>query len=166
MKTIEQLAAQCRDALKAKPGAAGRKDVCALLAETLRDAEFVAAYLTEDNPERRVLHEDAELGFCICAHHFQGTKVRQPHGHGPTWAIYGQGRAETIMSDFELVEAPSEGKRGKARRLNTYTLTPGTAHLYDIGELHGLRRERSAHLIRIEGQNLEKIKREDYEEVQ
>lgn len=166
MKTIEQLAAQCRDALKAKPGAAGRQDVCKILAETLRDPAFVDAYLVEATPERRVLHEDAELGFCICAHHFRGAKVRQPHGHGPTWAIYGQGRAETIMSDFELVEAPAEGKRGKARRLNTYTLTPGTAHLYDIGQLHGLRRERSAHLIRIEGMNLEKVRREDYEEVQ
>ena len=165
MKTIEQLATQCRDALETKSGAAGRKDVCAILAETLRDPAFVAAYLTDDNPERRLLHEDPELGFCICAHHFQGTKVRQPHGHGDTWAIYGQGRGETIMSDFELVEAPSEGKRGKARRLNTYTLVPGTAHLYDIGALHGLRRERSAHLIRIEGMNLEKVRRQDLEEV-
>jgi len=165
MKTIEQLATQCREALKAKPGSAGRNDVCAILAQTLGDPEFVDAYLLDSNPDRIVLHEDAELGFCICAHHFKGAKVRQPHGHGPTWAIYGQGRGETIMSDFELVEAPSTGKRGKARRLGTYTLTPGTAHLYDIGKLHGLRRERSAHLIRIEGMNLHDISREDYEEV-
>jgi hypothetical protein len=165
MKTIEQLANQCREALKSMPGTEGRERVRAILAQTLQDPEFVDTYLVEDNPERRVLHEDPELGFCICAHHFRGAKVRKPHGHGPTWAIYGQGRGETIMSDFELVEAPSNGRRGRAKRLNSYTLTPGTAHLYDIGETHGLRREQSAHLIRIEGMNLEKISREDYDEV-
>ncbi len=165
MKSIEQLASQCREALKSKPGPAGREEVRDILAETLRDPEFVATYLVDSNPDRKILHEDPELGFCICAHHFKGTKVRQPHGHGPTWAIYGQGRGETIMSDFELVEPPAEGKRGRARRLDTYTLTPGTAHLYEIGKVHGLRRESSAHLIRIEGMNLEKISREDYEEI-
>jgi hypothetical protein len=36
---------------------------------------------------------------------------------------------------------------------------PGEAHLYDVGEVHSPRREAPVKLIRIEGLNLDRIKR-------
>lgn len=161
-RTLEQFAKQCHDILKAEPGPSGRAKVCALLQEYLRDERFVAAHLGDDTPERKVLYEDPELKFCILAHHYRGAKESPPHDHGPSWAIYGQARGETEMSDYELVEPATDGRPGKVRKLRTYKLTPGVAHVYNEGELHSPRRVDSTKLIRIEGVNMETVRRARY----
>jgi hypothetical protein len=163
--TIEQFASACHDILKKENNPAGRSKVCALLQEHLKVKQFVANYVTDQTPERKVLYEDAELGFCILAHHYQGAKESAPHDHGPYWAIYGQASGETEMSDYALVEAAGPEKTGKARVTRTYKLTPGVAHVYNEGDLHSPKRVSSTKLIRIEGKNMEKVKRYKFERV-
>jgi hypothetical protein len=51
------------------------------------------------------------------------------------------------------------------RLVRKYTLKPGVAHVYNEGDLHSPTRSGSTRLIRIEGRNLEKIRRLAYEEV-
>lgn len=162
--TVEQFAAKCHDILKANPGPAGREQVCAALREVLKDEAFIEKHLNDRTGERDILYEDPELGFCILAHHYRGPKVSPPHDHGPSWAIYGQARGETEMSDYELVEPASEDRPGKVRRTRTYKLTPGIAHVYNEGDLHSPTRTASTHLIRIEGVNMEKVRRLKYKE--
>jgi predicted metal-dependent enzyme (double-stranded beta helix superfamily) len=164
-RTIEQFAAACHDILKAEPNPAGRSKVCTLLQDVLKDEQFVANYLKDDTPERKILYEDPELGFCILAHHYRGAKTSPPHDHGPYWAIYGQARGETEMSDYELLEPASPEKPGKVRMTRTYKLTPGVAHVYNEGDLHSPKRVDSTRLIRIEGVNMEKVKRFKFEVV-
>ena len=72
-----------------------------------------------------MLYEDPQLGFCVLAHSYKGPKNSPPHDHGPSWAIYGQAKGETEMTDYELVAPAAEGKPGKARPVRTYKLTPG-----------------------------------------
>ncbi len=163
MTTLEQFAARCHDVLKAEPGPAGREKVCAALREVLRDTAFVDRHLNDETPERKVLYEDPELGFCILAHHYKGPKVSPPHDHGPSWAIYGQARGETEMSDYQLLEPASEEKPGKVRKIRTYKLTPGVAHVYNEGDLHSPTRTDSTRLIRIEGINMETVRRLKYQ---
>jgi len=163
--TLEQFAAACHDILKAENNPAGRTKVCALLQEHLKDKQFVATYITDKTPERQVLYEDPELGFCILAHQYHGAKTSAPHDHGPYWAIYGQAAGETEMNDYALVEAASPDKTGKARVTRTYKLTPGVAHVYNEGDLHSPKRVDSTQLIRIEGRNMEKVKRYKFETV-
>lgn len=163
--TLEQFAAACHDILKAEPGPAGRQKVCALLQEVLKDDAFVATHLGDNVPERKILYEDAELGFCILAHVNHRAGETPPHDHGPYWAIYGQARGETEMTDWEVVEPATPDKPGKARRVRTYTLKPGMAYAYHEGQLHSPRRAGPTRLIRIEGRNLEKVKRLAYEPV-
>jgi hypothetical protein len=162
---LQQFAADCHRILAADPGVEGRKQVCALVREVLRDEEFVTTHLGDDVPDRKVLYEDPELGFCILAHVNHGAKGSNPHDHGPSWAIYGQARGETIMTDYEAVARPGEGQPGKARPIRDYRLTPGMAYLYNEGDLHSPRREGATRLIRIEGKNMEKIRRFPYERV-
>jgi predicted metal-dependent enzyme (double-stranded beta helix superfamily) len=157
--TLDQFASTCHDILKADSGVAGRRKICALLQDVLKDQTFVDSYLTDNTPERKVLYEDPELGFCILAHVYQGAKDSQPHDHGPSWAIYGQARGETEMTDWGMVEPPSNGKPGKARAVRTYALKPGAAHLYNEGDLHSPRRVAPTRLIRIEGMNMDKVHR-------
>ena len=160
--TLETFAAECHSLLKADSGLTGRRKVCHLVEQVLQDKKFIATHLSEDTPDRQVIYEDQELGFCILAHMNRGAKEAMPHDHGPAWAIYGQAIGETEMSDWQLVEPAAEGKPGKVRRVKTYTLKPGMAHLYNEGDLHSPRRAAATGLIRIEGKNMEKVKRLAY----
>jgi hypothetical protein len=163
--SLEQFSAECRRVLMQDPGVEGRKQVCALVRDVLKDEAFVAANLGDDVPARKVLYEDPELGFCILGHVNHGANESKPHDHGPSWAIYGQARGETVMTDYEPVARPGEGEPGKARPIKHYTLTPGMAYLYNEGDLHSPRREGTTRLIRIEGKNMEKVQRFPYERV-
>ena len=160
--TLESFAAECRRILKADPSRAGRGKVVDLVREVLKDEKFVGTYVNDNTPDRQVLYEDPELGFCICAHLSRGAKEANPHDHGPSWAIYGQVIGETEMSDWEVLEPPSEEKPGKVRRARVYALKPGMAHIYNEGDVHSPKRVATTGLIRIEGKNTQKMKRLAY----
>jgi hypothetical protein len=162
---LEQFSAACHQILAQEPGPEGRKKLCALVQDVLQDQAFVARYVGDDVPERKILYEDPALGFCILAHNYGGAKESQPHDHGPSWAIYGQARGETMMSDWTLVERASEDTPGKVRLARTYPLKPGMAHVYNEGDLHSPRRDGPTRLIRIEGTNMDKVRRLRYEKI-
>jgi predicted metal-dependent enzyme (double-stranded beta helix superfamily) len=159
---IEGFARECHEILKADPGPSGREKVRALLQRALADREFVDASLNAQTPERQILYEDPELGFCVLAHSYPGPKESPPHDHGPSWAIYGQARGETHMSDYERVAEPAEGTPGKARAIRTYKLSPGMAHVYNERDLHSPRRDGPTQLIRVEGTNMDRVKRDRF----
>ena len=69
------------------------------------------------------------------------------------------------MTDYEKVAPASEGVIGKARPVRDYKLTPGDAYVYNEGDLHSPRRAGSTRLIRIEGRNVETIRRYPYQRV-
>jgi predicted metal-dependent enzyme (double-stranded beta helix superfamily) len=160
--TLDEFAAGCRAALEADPGPGGREKICNLVREILQDKEFISSHLRVDGPDRLVLYEDPDLGFTILAHAYQGAKSSPPHDHGPTWAIYGQAAGETVMTDWECLSRPTGTEPGKARRLRDYTLTPGMACLYEPGVLHSPRRDGATRLLRIEGMNLDRVRRRPY----
>lgn len=163
--SLDQFADACHRILTEDPGPGGRTKVCALVQDVLQDEAFVATHLGDDVPERKILYEDPKLGFCILAHVYNGAKESQPHDHGPSWAIYGQARGETVMSDWAVVEPASENKPGKVRHVRAYPLKPGMAKAYNVGDVHSPRREGPTKLIRIEGTNMDKAKRLSYEKV-
>lgn len=163
--TLDNYAAQMHDILSTDPGPAGRDKVCRVVQEMCIDKGFVGKYLPDTGPERNILYEDKDLGFCILGHVYHGAKESKPHDHGPTWAIYGQADGETIMNDWEMVSPPQDGDPGRVKLVRSYTLKPGQAYVYNEGDLHSPRREGSTRLIRIEGRNVEKIKRLPYEAI-
>jgi len=161
--TIEQFAAQCKAALTAEPGTPGREKVRDLVKQVLAEPNFVATYIPEGTAEREVLYEDPDLGFTILAHGYTGAKGSKPHDHGPSWAIYGQAAGETIMTDWDCLDRPTEASPGKAKFNHNYVMRPGDAYLYDVGVLHSPERKSSTRLLRIEGLNMSRIKRLPYE---
>jgi hypothetical protein len=163
--TLNAFAAECHRLLAADPGPAGREKVVKLLEAVLTDEDFVATHLPDDGPDRNVIYEDPQLGFCIVAHNNRGAKGSPPHDHGPSWAIYGQARGETVMTDWECLARPADGRPGQARRVRDYTLKPGMAHLYNEGVLHSPRRDGPTKLIRMEGVNMDRVRRQPYEAV-
>ena len=162
--TLEQFAADCRAALTKDPGPAGREFCRQYTERACSDSEFVAKHLGPDNhDDRRILYEDPDLKFCILAHVYKGQKNSNPHDHGPSWAVYGQVAGTTEMTNWRLVAKPADGAPGKVAKVRTYELTPGVAHTYNEGVLHSPARGGDTKLIRIEGQDLSKVKRDQFE---
>jgi hypothetical protein len=159
---LNSFAAQCHSILKKDGGPNGRIEVAELLRKVLQDSQAVKTYLGPDTPERDILYEDPELGFCILAHRYTGAKSSEPHDHAHSWAIYGQAAGETQMSDYALVEKANGAIPGKVRMTRTYHLTPGVAHVYNEGDIHSPTRVEPTSLIRIEGTNMAKVTRDRF----
>jgi hypothetical protein len=158
--TLEQLSANIRAALKKSDGPEGKEEVCELVSKALLDKDFVAAHVSEaECKPRKVLYEDPELGFCICGHVYTRPMNGGPHDHGSSWAIYGVAEGRTEMTDWKMVQ-PAAGDGPKlvvAERV--YVMQPGDAHLYEVGAVHSPKTEGLTKLVRIEGANLDRIKR-------
>jgi hypothetical protein len=158
--TLEQLSADIRQTLKADPGVAGKQAVCKLVSKALLDQDFIAKHLTADQCRpRKILYEDPELGFCVCGHVYSDASTGKPHDHGSSWAIYGVAIGDTEMVDWRIV------KRGEGEQPilvepdKTYVMKPGDSHLYDVGAVHSPNRRGVTKLVRIEGKNLDHVKR-------
>lgn len=165
--TLDLLAAECREALAGGEEAAALETVCAAVKRALADPAFLQTVLLSRDapPERTVLFEDPDLGFCICAHVYSGAKPGSPHDHGPTWAVYGQAEGETVMTDWEIIR-PAEGDRpAGVSQVRRYELKPGDARVYPTGAIHAPYRDGPTRLLRIEGRNTDTIARTPLEVV-
>ena len=65
----------------------------------------------------------------------------------------------------EIIACTPADKTGKVKHKKDYTLKPGIAHVYNEGDLHSPSRAGPTRLIRIEGINMENVKRYKYEAV-
>jgi hypothetical protein len=158
--TLEQLSADIAKALKADAGDAGKQAVCKLVSKVLLDKDFVDKHLNADQCKpRKVLYEDAELGFCVCGHVYETAAHGAPHDHGSSWAIYGVAVGDTEMTDWRIVRKGDGQSPTLVESEKTYVMKPGDAHLYDVGAVHSPKRDGLTKLVRIEGANLDRIKR-------
>jgi hypothetical protein len=160
--TLTQLAADIREALAHGADRSAKEAVCTHVSRALRDETFLATHLKDRAPgadPREVLYEDPDLGFCICGHVYSGPANGAPHDHGSSWAIYGQAAGATEMTDWRIVKQGSGAEPTLVEPARTYPMHPGDAHLYDVGDVHSPKRKAPVKLIRIEGENLDRVKR-------
>ncbi len=158
--TLEQLAGDCRNALREKETMAAREAIRTFCSRACLDEAFVAAHFGPDNTSaRRILYEDPEFGFCILSHVHEGADESRPHDHGPSWAIYSQAEGSTLMTDWRAVKAASGDTPGVVEPVRTYTLDRGDAHLYHEGDVHSPRREGLTKLLRVEGRKMDDLPR-------
>jgi len=163
--TLEQLSSDIKAALKADPGTAGKQAVCKLVSKVLRDHDFIAKHLNAaDCKPRKVLYEDPELGFCICGHVYEMPAHGSPHDHGSSWAIYGVAVGDTEMTDWRIVKKGDGANPTLVEPERTYVMKPGDSHFYDVGVVHSPNRDTLTKLVRIEGSNLDRIKRSNIKE--
>jgi predicted metal-dependent enzyme (double-stranded beta helix superfamily) len=163
---LNQFALQCRAILQEDNSPSGRAHVAELLKQFLSDRKTLHGYFLPNTGERELLYEDPDLGFCILAHSYKGPKTSSPHDHAHSWAIYGQADGETQMYDYELIEKPQGEVAGKVRAIRAYKLTPGEVYVYNEGDIHSPSRLAPTNLIRIEGANMTKVKRDSFTVVQ
>ena len=160
--TLSELARDVRYLLSDASVSECSDELCSVLEKALTDEGFISEHLpdrAEDAHPREILFEDPELKFCICGHVYAGEAIGEPHDHGPSWAIYGQARGTTEMTDWEIVEPGGGDKPTLVKPAKTYVMTPGDAHFYDVGDVHSPKRTAPTRLIRIEGKNLDEVTR-------
>jgi len=157
--TLEQFCSESRVILKSKLLASALTQVADRLSRLLANPAFVAAAFNEDmKPGKRVLHHDGELDFYVMAHVQEGGKTGKPHSHGASWAIYGNARASTEMTEWRRTNPESED-HAELVVMSKYSLAPGQTRAYGPGVIHSTAHPKTAWVIRVTGTDLDQLPR-------
>jgi len=158
--TLENLVGDIRQTLKDSTDGQGSSDICQYVERALGDEAFIATHFGADKTRpRHIIHEDPDFGFCVCVHISHDAKNGDPHDHGPSWAVYGQAEGVTEMTHWRIVEPAVDDKAALVEQVETLVMKPGMAHFYQVGDVHAPNRSGKSLLLRIEGANLDNIKR-------
>ena len=157
--TLKEFCADSHDILKAKPLAEALPQVADRLSKLLVNPAFVAETFNADTPVgKRELFHDPELDFYVLAHVQEGGKTGKPHSHGTSWAIYGNAKNATEMTEWRRVN-PESDDHAELVASSKYALTPGKTRAYGPGVIHSTAHTDKAWVIRVTGTDLDKLPR-------
>jgi hypothetical protein len=157
--TLDEFCAESRAILKSAPLSAALGQMAERLGRLLTNPAFVAETFSDDMPPgRRVLHHDAETDFYVLAHVQEGSKTGKPHSHGASWAIYGNARECTEMTEWRRANAESE-QHAVLQAVSKYRLGPGETKAYGPGVIHSTAHPKKAWVIRVTGTDLDVLPR-------
>ena len=163
--TLETFCEDCRRALRADPGPAGREKVRALVERLISDRDFVAAHVSPESPiGKRTLFEDPNLGFVVLAYNQDKAHRSPPHDHGRSWAVYGQVDAYTEMTEYRRRDQGNGAGPAEVEPIKKYRLDPGQAGLYDGAEIHAIDYPAGARYVRVTGTDLDRVPRIRYDQ--
>jgi len=165
--TLENLAGDIRQTLKDSPNNEGSSDICQFVEQALGDEIFISTHFGADKTRpRHIIYEDPDYGFCICVHISHDAKNGNPHDHGSSWAVYGQAEGVTEMTHWRIVEPAVGDCAALVEQVETLVMQPGMAHFYNVSDIHAPNRSGKSMLLRIEGANLDNIKRSKIKSVE
>ena len=157
--SLQNFCADTHTLLKAKPLADALPQVAERLSRLLGNPAFVAETFNDDMPAgKRTLYHDPELDFYVLAHVQEGGKTGKPHSHGSSWAIYGNAKAVTDMTEWRRVNPETED-HAEWVASSKYGLGPGQTKSYGPGVVHSTAHPQKAWVIRITGTDLDKLPR-------
>ena len=157
--TLKDFCTDTTGLLKANPLAETLPQVAERLGKLLVNPAFVAETFNADmKPGKRVLHHDPELDFYVMAHVQEGGKTGKPHSHGASWAIYGNARASTQMTEWQRTNPASED-HAELKAVSKYSLEPGQTRAYGPDVIHSTAHPKTAWVIRVTGTDLDKLPR-------
>src|SRR5262245_37635561 len=99
-----------------------------------------------------------ETDFYVLAHVQEGNKTGKPHSHGSSWAIYGNAREYTEMTEWRRTNPESE-EHAVLRPVSSYRLGPGETKAYGPGVIHSTAHPKKAWVIRVTGTDLDVLPR-------
>ena len=152
----------CRDSraiLKAEALSNALPKISDRLGQLLSNPDFVAATFNDDLPPgRRVLHHDIETDFYVLAHVQEGKKIGKPHSHGESWAVYGNAREYTEMTEWRRTNPDGE-EHAVLEATSKYRIGPGKTKAYGPGVIHSTAHPEKAWVIRVTGTDLDVLPR-------
>jgi hypothetical protein len=157
--TLDQFCSTTRAALKDRP----LQDALPLIAKGLENLianpAFVSDTFNDDMPPgHRVLYHDAETDFYVLAHVQQANKTGKPHSHGASWAVYGNAREQTEMTEWRRVNAEN-ADHAELVQVSKYRIRPGQTKFYGPGVIHSTAHPEKAWVIRVTGTDLDTLPR-------
>ena len=158
--TLQDFSADCRQILKSQASLAeALPQVADRLGHLLANPAFVAEAFSDDTPPgHRVLHHDPETDVHVLAHVQAPGKSGSPHSHGASWAVYGNARGVTEMTEWRRTNASSE-EGAVLEPVERYRLEPGQTRAYGPGVIHSTAHPHKAWVIRVTGTDLDAIPR-------
>jgi hypothetical protein len=148
-----------RQLLQQEPSSGALALVAQQLQDLLANPAFVDATFDEDTPAgKRLLYRDADTGFLVLAHVQPAGKGGAPHDHGASWAVYGNARGRTDMTEYRRVNDAREAHAVWAPQ-SRYSLHSGQTRAYPSGTVHSTAHPETAWVLRITGTDLDQIPR-------
>jgi predicted metal-dependent enzyme (double-stranded beta helix superfamily) len=157
--TLNEFCSDSRTILKANPLAGTLPQIADQLSRLLKNPAFVAETFNDESPVgKRELYHDPETDFYVLAHVQEGGKTGKPHSHGASWAIYGNARELTEMTEWRRVNPDSED-HAELVATSKYAIGLGQTRAYGPGVLHSTHHPKKAWVIRVTGTDLDKLPR-------
>ena len=155
--TLDEFCTETRGLLKTEPLSNALGHIADGLGRLLSNPGFVAETFSDDTG-RRILHHDPETDFYVLAHVQEGNKTGKPHSHGSSWAIYGNAREYTEMTEWRRTNPESE-QHAALQPVSKYRLGPGDTKAYGPGVIHSTAHRKKAWVIRVTGTDLDVLPR-------
>lgn len=155
--TLEAFCDETRSLLKKDSGRSGVENIIVHMERLIKDPEFIQKHF-HDKVELgvRSLYVDPELGFHVLGYRAEKDRSSPAHDHGDSWALYGQVRDYTDMTEYERVDDGSDPGHATLKVASEYRLNPGQAHLYWATRLHSTFTPANCSYLRVAGTDLEK----------
>jgi hypothetical protein len=157
--TLKEFCTDSSASLKTQPLDQALAQIADHLSRLLGNPAFVAQTFNDDMPPgKRVLYHDPELDYYVLAHVQEGGKKGKPHSHGTSWAVYGNAKNVTDMTEWRRAnpETDSHIEWAAAAR---YGLGPGQTRGYGPNVVHSTEHKQKAWVIRVTGTDLDKLPR-------
>src|SRR5438105_11360225 len=107
--TLDEFCADNQQILKSRPLEDALPQIAENLSRLLANRAFVENTFNDDLPPgKRILHHDRDTDVYVLAHIQEGGKTGKPHSHGSSWAIYGNAKNLTEMTEWRRVNPDSE----------------------------------------------------------
>ena len=85
---------------------------------------------------------------------FNEGKTSPPHDHGASWAVYGQAKKFTDMTEWNRWDDKSKDGYAEIKFSKKYRLDPGMAGKFGPHEIHQIHFEAGARFLRVTGSDL------------
>lgn len=156
---LHTICADTRRALQTVPLDTALPAIAGELAELLANPAFVADTFDEDTPAgKRLLYRDEATGFLVLAHVQPPGKSGAPHDHGASWAVYGNARGRTDMTEYRRINGAQEAS-AVLTPCARYSIQAGQTRAYPSGAIHATAHPELAWVLRITGTDLDTIAR-------
>ena len=153
---FESFCEDCRNAYNGTTGEANLEVIRLNLEKLIREnPEFIekncgvgAKYGVNE------LYTDPQNGFIVYAHNIKVGRTSPPHDHGASWAVYGQARKYTDMTEYRRLDDHSKPGHAEIEETKKYRLDFGMAGKFGPHAIHQIHFEDEARFIRVTGADL------------